>query len=68
MESNKQCCHCHNLGNKEDLLWHMCVFKVPTEFNVAYHPGNHLCGSHCLTVVIMGCNVQKETDPFVNIY
>lgn len=66
MESNKQACPCHNLENKENSLQHMCVFKAPTEFEVMYNPGNHLCGYHCLNAIIMDHDARKETDPFVN--
>lgn len=66
MESNKQSCPCHNLGNKENPLQHMCALKVPTELSVMYSPGNYLCGYHCLKPVIMGCDARNETDPFVN--
>lgn len=61
MESNKQACPCHNLGNKENPLQHMCVLKVPTEFSVMYSPGYH-----CLNAIIIDRDARKETDPFVN--
>lgn len=66
MGSNKQACPCHNLGNEESPLQHLCVLNVPTEFNVMYSPGNHSCGYHCLNAIIVDRDARNETDPFVN--